>query len=153
MALIWSVPAAAPAPPPETQSGSFSWDAWYAKNKIRLSEKRAKRYREDPEYREAALRRSREQRQKSKTPVVDGATVPFKAMADALGVTPWVLREWRRKDYFPEPSHRDGRLWFKPEHEVLLQRLVAFFAEHGPRVDATARELLGPVTAYVFANW
>ena len=92
----------------------FNWDAWYAKNKQRLSEKRAKRYREDAAYRAAALERSRQQREKKKPEPVstDPHTVSFMDAADDLGVTVWVLREWRRKNYFPEPHRRDGRLWF-----------------------------------------
>jgi hypothetical protein len=141
MALIWAQQTT-PTAPPDTQSEGFSWDAWYAKNKTRLAEKRAKRYAEDPAYREAALRRSREQRQKDKTPVLDGTTVPFKDMAQALGVTTWVLREWRRKNYFPEPVNRDGRLWFHPDQRGLLQGLASFFEERGSRLDeAMQRDL------------
>ncbi len=43
---------------------AFSWDTWYANNKTRLSKERARRYKEDPAYREAALMRSRVQRGK-----------------------------------------------------------------------------------------
>lgn len=152
MALIW-VQSMQPAVPMGSPSVGFSWDHWYAKNKQRLAEKRAKRYAEDPAYREAALRRSREQRLKGKTPVLDGTTVPFKDMATALGVTTWTLREWRRKNYFPEPANRDGRLWFHPDQRVLLQGLVSFFGEYGTRLSAASQRDLDLLTATIFANW
>jgi hypothetical protein len=154
MALIWASATAAPAALLDTpSSGAFSWDAWYAKNKQRLAAKRAKRYAEDPAYREAALRRSREQRHKDKTPVLDGTTIAFKDMAQALGVTTWVLREWRRKNYFPEPVNRDGRLWFHPDQRLLLQGLVSFFGEHGSRLDAGSQRDLDLYVSTIFANW
>jgi hypothetical protein len=103
MALIWTkeTPVSGVA-----QSG-FSWDAWYAKNKSRLSEKRAKRYKEDAAYREAAKLRSRLQRETKKAPVATEYTVSFNDAAQQLGITVWLLREWRRKNYFPEPHRRD----------------------------------------------
>lgn len=139
---------------PEVVRARFSWDDWYAKNKQRLSEKRAKRYAEDAGYREAALKRSRAQRKKKVvTFPADGYTVSFAHMADQLGVTTWVLREWRRKNYFPEPRHRDHRLWFTPDQAMLLRRLKTFFDDHGVRVSESKREALTSVTALVYANW
>lgn len=133
-------------------SKGFSWDAWYAANKQRLSEKRAKRYREDPAYREAALKRSRSQRA-VKVPVTDGYVISFNDVAREVGVTPWVLREWRKKDYFPEPRHRDGRLWFNKQQIELLKKLQEFFVEQGVRVSESKREALQGVTAWVYSNW
>ena len=52
----------------------------------------------------------------------DPHTVSFIEAADDVGVTVWVLREWRRKNYFPEPHRRDGRLWFTPSQVQLLRR-------------------------------
>jgi len=131
----------------------FSWDQWYAQNKERLAEKRAKRYAEDSAYREAALKRSREQRKKTKLPVEDEYTVSFTEMARLLSITVWVLREWRRKSYFPEPYHRDGRLWFKPEHEGLLISLREYFDTNGVRVTDATRKGLEDVVSLVYSNW
>jgi hypothetical protein len=139
-------------PSPQPKSG-FSYPTWYAENKSRLSEKRAKRYKEDKQYREAALRRSRAQRTTKQSTVTDGYTIAFNVMANHLGVTVWVLREWRRKNYFPEPEHRDGRLWFKPEHAQLLVKLRSFFSEHGVRVSESMRSQLEDVVRLVYANW
>lgn len=131
----------------------FSWDAWYAKNKSRLSEKRARRYREDTAYREAALERSRKQRETKKVTVKDDNWVSFNDAAVGLGITVWVLREWRRKDYFPEPARRQGRLWFTPPQVQLLQRLHEFFVAHGVRVTEANRQALEEVVSLIYANW
>jgi hypothetical protein len=137
------------------QSKKFSWDAWYAENRARLSSKRAKRYREDPAYRSAALARSRQQREnkKQETVIVDGPTISFSDAAQALNITVWVLREWRRKNYFPEPFRRDGRLWFSHEQVELLKKLQLFFFEHGGRVTESKKPALEGVIGLVYANW
>ena len=131
----------------------FSWDAWYAKNKARLSEKRAKRYREDPAYRSAALERSRQQRETKKVETTDVHSVSFNDAAQALSVTVWVLREWRRKNYFPEPTRRDGKLWFSHAQVQLLMKLQKFFFEQGARVTEAKRPALENVIGLVYANW
>jgi hypothetical protein len=150
MALIWvkSTPAT-----PETVKGGFSWDAWYEKNKTRLAEKRAKRYREDPSYRKAALERSRHQRTIKKEPVTDGHTVGFNDAAYELNVTVWVLREWRKKNYYPEPYHREGRLWFSPHQVQLLRQLQQFFDQHGSRVSDAIRTNLDDTVSLIYSNW
>lgn len=133
--------------------GGFTWDQWYAQNKERLSEKRAKRYREDPEYRKAALERSRKQRIGKKVSADDGFGISFQQAAEKLDITIWVLREWRRKDYFPEPHHREGRLWFNGDQVSLLRRLKEFFETHGIRVVDTKRKALDETVSLVYSNW
>ena len=154
MALLMRISQSQPkAPEAAPVKAGFSWSTWYANNKERLSEKRAKRYAEDPEYREAALNRSRHQREVKKEPVTDGFTVSFNDMARALDVSVWVLREWRRKNYFPEPFRREGRLWFKPAHIPLLQSLHTFFLDHGIRVGESKRRALDETVQLIWANW
>lgn len=150
MSLIFK-PLTAPVEAP--QKTGFQWDAWYAKNKARLSEKRAKRYREDPAYRQAALARSRQQRGTKKPSVAGAYTVSFNEAAQSLGVTVWVLREWRRKNYFPEPQRRDGRLWFSPHQIDLLRNVAGYFVQHGPRVSAAHRQDLENLVSLTYANW
>jgi hypothetical protein len=133
--------------------GKFSWDAWYAKNKQRLSVKRAKRYQTDVAYREAALRRGRAQRKKAPVVVTDGYTVSVVEAAHALGITVWTLREWRRKNYFPEPQRRQRQLWFTPYQVALLQRLRVFFDTHGIRVASEVKPALSDVVSLVYSNW
>lgn len=136
---------------PSTQG--FSYDSWYAKNKKRLSDKRAARYRDDSAYREKALLRSRAQRKTKPSSSTDGYVVSFSDMAKSLSVTPWVLREWRRKSYFPEPRNRDNRLWFKADHTAVLQQLNQFFLVNGARVGEAKKKALDEVIAVVYANW
>lgn len=138
---------------PETPSGSFNWDDWYQKNKKRLSEKKKARYQNDPAYRKAALERSRAQRQKKVVSPDEGYTISFSEMARLLHITPWVLREWRRKNYFPEPQHRDHRLWFRPDQFVLLNQLATFFSTYGVRVGENKRQALEAITEMIYANW
>jgi hypothetical protein len=150
MALILKMREAPLAP---LVKPGFNWDQWYLKNKARLSEKRAKRYREDPGYRAAALQRSRAQRALKKEPTTDVHTVSFHEAAQALDITVWVLREWRRKDYFPEPVRRDGRLWFSSAQVEALRQLRDFFRAQGARVTEATRGALENVTGLIYANW
>lgn len=153
MALIFVRPEAPKSAPPPV-SGGFSYEAWYAKNKQRLLAKRAKRYQEDPSYRAAALERSRRQRVKKPVKVSsDPHSVSFNDAAQTLGVTVWVLREWRRKNYFPEPHRRDGRLWFTPAQVQRLRQVREFFVQHGARVTDTIRPKLDDVVGLVYSNW
>jgi predicted alpha-1,6-mannanase (GH76 family) len=138
---------------PEPAKSGFNWDDWYQKNKTRLSEKRAKRYREDAAYRAAALKRSRAQRSVKKEPVTDKHTVSFNDAAQDLNVTVWVLREWRRKNYFPEPHRRDGRLWFSPYQVELLRKVGQFFDQYGARLSEARRPELESLVSLTYANW
>lgn len=156
MALIFKDMTAVVEVPGPVKQG-FSWDAWYAKNKARLSEKRAKRYREDATYRAAALERSRLQRDSKKPAPVSEETdlypVSFTDAADDVGVTVWVLREWRRKNYFPEPHRRNGRLWFSVGQVQQLRTLQQFFEKHGARVTEAIRPELENLISLIYANW
>lgn len=156
MALIFKDMSAVVEVPGPVKQG-FSWDAWYAKNKTRLSVKRAKRYREDSSYRAAALERSRLQRETKKpVPVSEESdlhSVSFTDAADAVGVTVWVLREWRRKNYFPEPHRKNGRLWFSVGQVQQLRTLQQFFEKQGARVTEATRPALENVISLIFANW
>lgn len=155
--LIWKTQGATqPVEPQPVVKGGFNWDAWYAKNKTRLSEKRAKRYREDAAYRAAALERSRLQRENKKPeplPESELHSVPFTDAANTLGVTVWVLREWRRKNYFPEPHRRNGRLWFSLAQVQQLQQLREYFVTHGVRVTEATKPGLENLVSLIYANW
>ena len=85
--------------------------------------------------------------------VTDSHTVAFTEAADDVGVTVWVLREWRRKNYFPEPHRRDGRLWFTSSQVQLLRKLGQFFVQHGARVTASLKPQLENVVSLTYANW
>jgi len=150
--LIWKATEVQPTSVPVKKAG-FDWDAWYEKNKQRLSEKRAKRYREDSAYRAAALERSRHQRAGKKPHVVASTDVSFSQAAVAIGVSIWTLREWRRKNYFPEPLRRNGQLWFSPEQVERLRMLQHFFEVHGVRTTKQTKPDLESLVSLTYANW
>lgn len=145
-------PAGAKAPKDQPK-GKFSYKAWYQANKTRLSQKKAKLYAEDASYREAQLERSNKNRKKPAAPDLGPYTVAFKDAADQLGVTIWQLREWRRKDYFPEPKMIGNRMYLTPEQVGWLGQLGQFFHVNGPRASVTAKEELSNLIALVYANW
>ena len=101
----------------------FDYRLWYEANKQWLSEKRRQRYASDAEFRAKAVERSRKHVQAKVHPVTDGHTVSFESAAKQIGITIWVLRDWRRKGYFPDPVRRSGNLWFTEHQITLLQKL------------------------------
>lgn len=137
----------------EVKKSGFSWDKWYENNKARLAEKKKKRYLEDKEYRDAALKRSSEQRKKVAEVDPEGYVISLSNAADILEVTIWTLREWRRKNYFPEPRQRSGRFWFNESQVHLLFQLRNFFAKNGVRTSEGDKESLEQLVALVYANW
>lgn len=150
MALIFKK-AAAPKKKKST-GGSFDFKSWYQKNKERLAEKKRKRYQEDPEYRAKAMERSKAQRKTTPTPITDGYSVSFAEAAKELGVSLWTLREWRKRNYFPEPKERNGRLWFTENQLMLLQKLQEFFVLNG-RIKEGTKEKMNELVSLLFANW
>ena len=73
---------------------------------------------------------------------------------EELGVTVWVLREWRRKNYFPEPYRRDGRLWFTSRQVQWLEQRPAVFVQHGSRVtDSHQKSELEDCGQLIYVNW
>jgi hypothetical protein len=131
----------------------FAYKKWYDDNKQKLLDKRKKRYHEDATFREKQLDRSRKQREAKTEPVKDGYVVPFSTAADHIGVTIWTLREWRKKDYFPEPKHRNRRLWFTDNQVLWLEKLQHFFIENGFRVSERKLKPLQELVGLIYANW
>jgi hypothetical protein len=141
-------------PPAKVENG-FNYSNWYQKNKKALSEKRAKKYATNAQFRNAALERSRNQREKTVKVVVntEGFDVSLSQAANQLGISIWVLREWRKKSYFPEPRFQAGKLWFKDYQVSLLSRLKDFFSTHGVRTSAVDRNDLNDLISLTYANW
>ena len=134
--------------------GDTGFKNWYSKNKEELAEKRAKQYREDPAYREKVLQRSREYRANNRTETTpEGYEQHMAGAAEVIGVTVWTLREWRKKNYFPEPFEFKGKLWFTGNQLHLLTSLRQFFDEHGVRTAAHNRGALDLLTQVIYANW
>lgn len=131
----------------------FSWNAWYDANKDRLAKKKADKYRNDPVYREAAKKRSKEHNQQKHDIPDDGFNISMNGVAEQLEVSIWVIREWRRKSYFPEPVCRLSRFWFNAKQVALLHELKMFFDKNGVRMAFLKREALDMVVGFVYANW
>ena len=128
---------------------------WYAKNKESLSEKRKKRYAEDPQYRERQLESSRRYRRGERTPKTppDDAPISFGEAAERIGVSGSTLHEWRRKGYFPEPKHQNGRVWFSDRQILLLGGLKEVIRVYGKRRGKVKQEQLDQVRASISAGW
>jgi hypothetical protein len=130
----------------------FNYQEWYENNKKRLSSKKKDRYHSDPEYRAKVIERSREQRaaaREKRKAVVDEYAFTILDVAAQLGVTVWVVRDWRRKGYFPEPKLRGGKLLFTQNQIGVLMHLVEFFKNN----DASNVSGLEDVKILVSANW
>ena len=83
-----------------------AYQRWYEKNKEKSAEKRRKRYKEDPVYRQKAL--AARKAQIANTPKVRDSlpkqyVYTVSSLSEKLKVSDWKVREWKRKGYFPEP--------------------------------------------------
>jgi hypothetical protein len=136
-----------------TAKAPFSYPNWYQQNKERLSAKKKALYANDPAYKAAALARSASRRGKQPPVDLGEYTVSFKDAATQVGVTIWSLREWRRKNYFPEPKHQVGKLYFSQAQVGLLTMLEAWFGLNGRRPSAAKRASLEDFVCMVHANW
>jgi hypothetical protein len=131
-----------------------SFQKWYDKHKGELAEKRALRYRNDPEYRQAALTRSRIARaSRPRQEVPSEYSHTMAGAAEEVGVTIWTLREWRKKNYFPEPKDIGGKKWFTQNQVNLMNSLRGFFEENGIRVSARVRPALEGLISLIYSNW
>jgi len=129
---------------------------WYEPNRERLSQKRKKRYAEDPEYRQRALEASKRYRGGERTlPKPPGAPISFAQAAELTGIGVSTLHEWRRKKCFPEPKkHHNRSLWFSEKQVGLLKNLKEFFRVYGKRRwNMTLDRLKKEVVASISANW
>ncbi len=127
---------------------------WYEPNRERLSQKRKKRYAEDPEYRQRALEASKRYRGGERTlPKPPGAPISFAQAAELTGIGVSTLHEWRRKKCFPEPKHHNRGLWFSEKQVLLLKNLKEFFRVNGRKPRHIKLDRLKEVVASVCADW
>jgi hypothetical protein len=63
------------------------------------------------------------------------------------------MRQWRKKQYFPEPQYHGGRLWFTADQVVLLRRLKEFFEANGTKTWKAHRHELRDLVESVRAKW
>lgn len=132
-----------------------AYQRWYEKNKDKLSEKRKKRYREDPEYRQGYLDRKAKQTEALRAEPVDPKyTHNFTEAAEALGVTLWTLRSWRSKDLIPEPHVHNKGLYFTTAQVGLLTRLRDFYKKVGkPVLTEAEQNEVEQISDLIRANW
>jgi DNA-binding transcriptional MerR regulator len=84
--------------------------------------------------------------------VLDGH-VFFTQTAQDAGITISALREWRRKEYFPEPKHHKGRLWLTEHQVLLLKSLKEFFRVNGRKTWKSNKHALKDLVKFVHAQW
>lgn len=120
----------------------------------KLSKARRQKYANDPVYRQKVLdRAAKDRKNKIVTPAPEGFTITMNEAADKLGCSVWVLREWRRKNYFPEPLQHKGKILFN-EHQMLqLWELHGFFLINGIRVKEEHKEKLDNLVSLIYSNW
>lgn len=134
--------------------GNSSFSKWYEGNKDKLSQQRKERYRTDPEYRQKVIQRSLEHRMaKRGDEIPPGYEHHMAGAAEIIGVTIWSLREWRKKNYFPEPLEFKGRRWFTGNQLQLLIRLRQFFDQRGVRTRAADKADLSDLVDLIYGNW
>lgn len=129
------------------------FSGWYAKNRQRLSEKRRERYQSDPELRKRMIENATRRRAETRKAPPDGYTHTFDRTSKELGVPVWTLREWRRKNYFPEPLEFGRGVYFTQNQILLMKKLAEFFQTHGPRLRALDRGELQKIVSLIYSNW
>ena len=137
------------------KSSKSNFQAWYIKNKDSLSEKRKRRYEEDPEYREkvkAAARKRWQDQRKARgggEPRTRGGNSPRVLPVggrDVLvyGVSEYASRvdrdvqtisAWEERGIVPSPTVIDelGRRWYSESHMDLVAKVSKRFRSSGGR--------------------
>lgn len=131
-----------------------SFARWYEANKVTLAATRKAKYDSDPVYRAKIIAASQAARMAKRGVVVpEGYIHHMTDAAEVLDITIWTLREWRKKNYFPEPKFYNGRLWFTGNQLQQLQALKGFFARRGRRMSEAAKPALEDLVSLIYANW
>lgn len=146
----------------ETKQKAFS--SWYERNKESLKEKRAKKYREDPEYRQAALDRAAKQRASSprqdvdkdqRFRSIDGKQVEvfrIGKVAEMIGKDEQTIRLWESRGVIPKPSAPGKHRYYTATQVGLLQELCDTIGDS--RYDAAAsRDALAEKSKKVYMHW
>ena len=136
----------------KTKPKGSGFRKWYQQNKERLAAKRKKLYAENPEYRQRVLAASKNYTESGAKSMLDGH-VFFTQAAQDVDITISTLRQWRKKHYFPEPKHHNGRLWFTEHQVFLLKSLQEFFKVNGRKTWKSNRHTLKALVQSVWAKW
>jgi len=131
---------------------SKNFSKWYEKNKEKLAEKRAARYHSDPEYRAKSIEQSRSRRKAAEEPLCpEGYAYNFQQLAEHLDMSIWTLRDWRRKNFFPEPYMHRGRQWFKEDQAQWLMQMRGLLQRGAPTKERSVQ--LQDLVELIYSNW
>ena len=136
------------------------YKSWYGKNGDKLKEDRRAEYAANPEARERAKQRAREQRArrgarvKERTEMyrsVNGTSVRVFLMGDVVevvGRTAQTIRAWEKKGWIPSDSFDEGKRLYTENQVGLIKRLSEFLDGSGDK-DLEKHQVLKIVTN----NW
>ena len=113
-----------------------AYQRWYERNKEKVSERRRKRYRNDPEFRKKKLQYRKEQSMREK--IARRKAKPEKYVyttedvEQILNISNWKIRRWREEGLTPEPYTHFRKHWYT-ETQVELMGMLNDFMEsiHG----------------------
>jgi hypothetical protein len=126
---------------------------WYAEHKTELAERRKARYAADPEYRETVLARGQARRGRLReAKAVPEDYIGHQDAAAMLGVSDYVLRYWRTREYYPDPIRLYGRVYFTIEQVHRLVPLRNVLKAYG-RSDRIGTSELEDVVNLIYMNW
>lgn len=125
---------------------------WYDKNKQKLADRRRARYHSDPDYRAKAIE-NRRRSLPAVEPLPEGYVHTFSDVAHALDVSLWKLRDWRNKNYYPEPHEHGRGLYFTEAQVALLLQLRNFMNTVSHRFTPEAENHLQDLVNFIYANW
>lgn len=134
--------------PDKPKPGSKDFKKWYEKNKLEFNKARALKYQQNSAYRE---RQHHYKRLRIKPDPVGCVTLT--ELAEELGITIWVLNEWRKKDYFPAAFAYKGSRWVRKDNIGLLQALKEHFEKQGRRISRANEGALHDLRQWIFENW
>jgi len=127
---------------------------YYQRNRERNNERRRARYQSDPEHRAKLAGIAAEKwraKAKAKAKVRPSAYVyDLQGAAEQLGISFWTLREWKQKNYFPQPAVFNGKMWVTQNQLLLLSKLKEAMARSG---RSTRQERVDLAIAMVYCNW
>lgn len=140
---------------------------WYKNNQGKLGLKRKTRYKNDPEYREAAKLRAREYRASfpHKTPndpvilTVDGVPRSCWRIGQAaarIGCPRTIFRTWERSGHLPPPTVEAKIRTYTTEQVDLLVPLweaMLSYREAEGNARQEARTYMDAVGAHIIENW
>ena len=128
----------------------FNWDAWYAGNKERLSQKRKDRYKNDPEYREKVTALSKKYRASlppKPRKKSDKMTIP--QLCEKAGCSFHTFRKYQQLGWIPKCTKA---FTFTDTHVELLADLINK-ANETLYLRKNRLEVLQPYIDAIAKNW